>query len=344
MLPCFKRELVELSVVIVNWNGGELLKNCLRSILESPPSIPYDVVVVDNASTDDSVEWLLSDETQAAFGDSGGLHVLQNRENRGFSAANNQAFQFSQAPLLFLLNSDTEVRPGSIDQLAAAINSDARIGACGPKLINPDGSLQVSVWRNPPTPWEILVNGLRLYYLLPKRIRGELLLGGHWDHNRKRRVKMLRGAAILVKRELILNVGGLNQEFHMYGEDCEWCLRMVRAGWQLIFHPGALVMHHGGQSSMKRWGRADKLRVGCSGFLQFQRCSLGHWHLIGNHSAQCLVLLLESVWRKVRGRPAEEIKVLFDLHSAELRGLLRVNRRRHDVKGESEKPVNALPL
>ena len=278
------------------------------------------------------------------FWEFGGVACPPESRESGFSAANNQAFQFSQAPLLFLLNSDTEVRPGTIDQLAAAIKSDARIGACSPKLVNPDGSLQVSVWRNPPTPWEILVNGLRLYYLLPKGIRGELLLGSHWDHNRKRRVKMLSGAAILVKRELILNVGGLNQEFHMYGEDCEWCLRMVRAGWQLIFHPGALVMHHGGQSSMKRWGRADKLRTAGSGFLQFQRCSLGHWHLISNHSAQCLVLLLESVWRKVRGQPAEEIKVLFDLHSAELRGLLRVKRRCHDEKGEPEKPVGALPL
>ena len=188
-----------------------------------------------------------------------------------------------------------------------------------------------------PTPWEILVTGLRLYYLLPKRIRGELLLGGHWDHNRKRSVRFLSGAAMLVKRELILNVGGFNQEFHMYGEDCEWCLRMVRAGWQLSFQPEALVMHHGGQSSMKRWGNSDKLRTVCSGIFQFQRCSVGHWHLIGNLSAQCLVLLLESAWRKVRGRPAEETKVLFGLHSAELRGLLRVKRRGREVKGETEK-------
>ncbi len=344
MLHLFQSKTVELSIVIVNWNGGELLKNCLRSILRSPASIPYDVIVVDNASTDEGVEWLLSHEIQAAFRESGGLHVLQNRENRGFSAANNQAFQFSKAPLLLMLNSDTEVRPGSIDQLVAAIHSDARIGACGPKLINPDGSLQVSVWRNPPTPWAILVEGLRLHCLLPKRIRGELLLGRHWGHNRKRRVRMLSGAAILVKRELILDVGGLNEEFHMYGEDCEWCLRMVRAGWQLIFHPGAVVMHHGGQSSMKRWGKADKQRVGFGALIQFQRCSLGHWHQIGNYSAQCLVLLLESVWRKVRGQPAEEIKLLFDLLSAELRGLLRVSPRCRAVTGESEKPVSAPPL
>ena len=107
--------------------------------------------------------------------------------------------------------------------MIACLNSDERIGACGPRLLNTDGSLQHSVWRNPPTAWEIIVNGVGLWRLIPRSLRGSLLLGGHWDHATRRSVPMLFGAAILARRKMIDEVGGLDERFHMYGEDYEWC-------------------------------------------------------------------------------------------------------------------------
>ena len=174
---------VELSVVIVNWNGGALLRRCLACIAQHPPLVPYEVIVVDNASTDSSVAWLHSDEAHALLREAP-LRVIENQENRGFSQANNQAITLSTAPLLFLLNPDTEVRPTAIDTLIAALQSDRTVGACGPRLVNPDGSLQPTVWHNPPAAWEILLSGLKVYKFIPTRLRGELLLGPLWNHAR----------------------------------------------------------------------------------------------------------------------------------------------------------------
>ena len=223
---------VELSIIIVNWNGSDLLRRSVESVIACPPSIEFEIVVVDNASTDDSVAALRASELARQLTERGRLQIIENSENLGFGRANNQAFAFTESPLLFLLNPDTEVTAGSIDLLIAAVKSDARVGAAGPRLLNADGSVQISVWRNPPAAWEILLSQLKLYLLLPRRIRGELLLGGHWDHNRERSVPMLSGAAILVRRTVIEAVGGFDERFHMYGEDNEWCLRScARAGY-----------------------------------------------------------------------------------------------------------------
>lgn len=233
----------ELSIIIVNWNGGELLRSCLKSIARFPPSVPYDIVIVDNASSDDSVGWLKSAEVNSLFPHVG-VHVIENRDNVGFGAANNQAFEYSHSPLLFLLNPDTELTPGAIDTLIGTIRFNPQTGAVGPRLNNTDGSLQHSVWRNPPTPWSIIVTSLGLWRLIPRRFRGSLLLGGHWSHDQRRSVPLLFGAAILVRREVVQQVGGFDERFHMYGEDHEWCIRIARAGWQLIFEPEAVVTHH----------------------------------------------------------------------------------------------------
>jgi len=311
----------ELSIIIVNWNGGEFLRRCIESIVESPPQVSYDIIVVDNASTDDSVRWLRSDEAKMCLGKAR-LGVLENAENLGFSRANNQGIAHSEAPFLFLLNSDTEVRPGAIDALIATLKSDERAGMCGPRLVNPDDSLQPSVYRNPPAAWEILLSGSRLYRLLPAGVRGELLLGGHWDHARRRRVPRLSGAAMMVKREVIDSVGGLDERFHMYGEDVEWCLRIARTGWLLIFEPDAIVMHHGSQSSRKRWDTLETERRIIDGQLRFQRYCLSRWRLISNLLASSAVASTAHTWRSIRGRSTDETGMVLGLYAKHLKEAL----------------------
>jgi N-acetylglucosaminyl-diphospho-decaprenol L-rhamnosyltransferase len=315
---------VELSIVIVNWNGGELLRSCFRSIAQAPPSVAYDIVVVDNASSDDSVAWLRSAEV-AALLPGIAVHVIENLDNAGFSKANNQAIAFSQAPMLFLLNPDTEVTPGAIDTLIACLNSDERIGACGPRLLNTDGSLQHSVWRNPPTALEIVVSGVGLWRLIPRRLRGELLLGGHWDHTTRRAVPMLFGAAVLARRAMIDHVGGLDERFHMYGEDDEWCLRITRAGWLLVFEPAAAVVHHGGQFSLLRWDSQEKLRVKLSSSFDFQRRCLSRRQVIANLLAGCAVMTAQRVWRKLRGIPTQDVTITQEMYWVELKRAVREN-------------------
>lgn len=313
---------VDLTFVIVNWNGGDLLRSCIESILRYPPAVSYEIVVVDNASTDNSVEWLHSPELVRQLG-AVDLRLIQNLTNVGFGSANNQAFAVSNSTMLFLLNADAELRPGACDKLIATLRSHERIGACGPRLANPDGSLQISVWRNPPSAWASLVTGLRFHRLMPRRFRGELLLAELWDHDRKRDVNMLSGAAILAKREMINEVGGFDSRFHMYGEDNEWCLRVIRAGWRIVFDPDALVMHHGAKSSVQRWQKQEKMAVQTTAFLTFQRLSLPKHTVIVNLLASCLMLSLQKTVRALRGRNNEEVELTLKLHAADLKRALR---------------------
>lgn len=269
----------ELSIVIVNWNAGELLRRCLESIRRHPPGIPFEVIVVDNASSDDS---LASARASAAC-------VIANDENIGFARANNQAFARARAPLLFLLNHDAEVSAGAIDALVAAVRAHPRAGACGPRLLNPDGTLQPSVWCNPPVPWHILLAGLGLWRLIPRARRGAILFGDHWAHDEAREVPMVFGAAMLVRREMMEMVGAFDERFPLYAEDDEWCLRMRRGGWAILFEPGATVMHRGSASSLQRWDATGKLHAQQEASLLFQRISLSKPHRVANFLAQCIV-------------------------------------------------------
>ncbi len=314
---------VELSIIIVNWNGGELLRRCVESVVVAPPSVEYEIVVVDNASGDDSIEVLRAGRRASSLEASGRLRIVENEENKGFGRANNQAFALTDAPLLFLLNPDTEVTEGSIDRLIETLRAGARTGATGPRLVNTDGSLQVSVWRNPPAAWDMLLSGLRLHKLLPRRVRGELLLAEHWSHDRRRAVGMLSGAAILVRREVIEEVGGFDERFHMYGEDNEWCLRIVRAGWSLVFEPEAVIMHHGAQSSLKRWDAHEKLRVQAVAFLHFQRYCLPRRKVIANLLTSCFLLSLQKLSRRARGRASDDVEMTLRLYAADLKRALR---------------------
>jgi N-acetylglucosaminyl-diphospho-decaprenol L-rhamnosyltransferase len=311
----------ELSIIIVNWNAGELLRRCIKSIAISPPGVPYEIIVVDNASTDENLAWLKESATASLLGEAK-LRLIENRENVGFSRANNQAIAESEADELLMLNPDTEVTPGAIATLIKSLRSDRRIGACGPRLVNTDGSLQHSVWPNPPTPWGILFSGLGLWRLLPKPTRGTLLWGGHWDHASRRPVPMLFGAAILAKREMISEIGGMDERFHMYCEDNEWCLRATRAGWRLVFEPEACVIHHGGYSSSQRWSSQEQLRMKFDSNVQFQHYSLSRPHVITNLLAGCLVMSVHRVWRLLRRRRGDDIAMMLGRNWAELKSEL----------------------
>lgn len=308
----------ELSIIIVNWNGGRLLTRCIETVISSAPEVTYEIVVVDNASTDDSLAQLRSSEVAAPMIEREQIRIVVNSENRGFGAANNQAFALTDSPLVFLLNLDTEVRPGTIDTLIQKLNSDPKIGACGPRMLNADGSLQTSVFFNPPCVWHTILSQLWLYRLLPRRIRGELLLGGHWSHDRERSVPMLGGAAILAKREMIEEVGGFNERYHMYSEDSEWCWRITQANWRLMFVPEAILLHHGAQSSGKRWTPADQIRVRLSAGFNFEHQVLPRWRLAANQLANYIVVNVQIAGRKLLRVQHPELQVIKEMHRKHL--------------------------
>jgi GT2 family glycosyltransferase len=315
----------DLSIIIVNWNGGRLLTRCIETVVSSNPKVSYEIVIVDNASTDDSLDQLRASEVVAPMFDREQIRIIHNTENRGFGAANNQAFAVVNSPYVFLLNLDTEVPPGTIDTLIEKLKSDPKIGACGPKMLNTDGSLQVSVFFNPPRVWHTVLSQLWLYRLLPRRMRGELLLGWHWNHDRERSVPMLGGAAILARREMIEQVGGFNERFHMYAEDNEWCWRITKSNWRLMFGPEALLLHHGAQSSGKRWSPTDQIRVRLGAGFNFEQQVLPRWRLAANQLANYFVATVQITGRKLLGIQHPELQVIREMYREHLKRALSNN-------------------
>lgn len=274
----------------------------------------HEIAVVDNASTDGSLEWLEANQHR--------LQLIKSESNLGFGRANNLAFLKTDAPLIFLLNSDAEVQAGTIDTLLATLHSDAKIGVVGPRLQNPDGSLQASVWRNPTTPFETLANAFRLYKLIPKRTRADLLLGYHWDHSHRRTASLLSGAALLLRREVVDKVGGFEERFEMYGEDTELCLRIVRGGYLLMFEPAAIVVHHCGASAAKRWTDLEKRRQQYLSFFRFQKIALSRRLVIGNLLSGWLASSAQLGWRFILRKPRDEPRMVVKLYVNEIKEAL----------------------
>ena len=312
--------LASVSIIIVNWNGGDLVRRAVESIVNAQPRVPYEIVVVDNASSDGSI-----DAVRRAAGDAP-LTVLENATNVGFSRANNRAFAATVSPLVFLMNADAELTPGALERLVETLHAHARNGACGPRLIYTDGRLQPSAWRSVPTVWETIVSGTGLWRLIPQPLRGRLLLGGHWDHRERRSVPMLFGTALLVRREVIESVGPLDERFHMYAEDQEWCVRMTRAGWRVVFEPAATIVHHGSHSALERWGTEERLRVQLRSHFEFLRVCLSRRRLILNLAAGAAVSALQWAWRTACRRRTTEVAITCEMYAAMFRETLRGRR------------------
>ena len=308
------RALSELSIVIVNWNGGELFRRCIESIERYRPAVPCEVIVVDNASSDDSVAWARARAASSPVP----LTIIENRENVGFARANNRAFMASRSPLLFLLNADAEVTEGAIDRLMATLREHPDVAAVAPRLLNTDGSLQPSVWPNPLTPLHILAAALGIWRLLPRAIRGPFLLADHWTYDSLRRVPMASGAALLVRREVIDRIGGFDERFEMYGEDNEWCLRMRRAGWRVLFDPGASVVHHHGSFAAVRWGDLGRLQVNTEAQLRLQRIALSRVHRLANVLTLSCVTVAQLLGQRLRGLDTAESRLRLRLYIRDL--------------------------
>ncbi len=224
---------MQISIVIVNWNTEALLRQCLASIMAHPPTGAFEVIVVDNASTDGSVS-MVRDEFP-------GVLLLTNEKNVGFAAGNNRAIEASAGDTILLLNSDTVVRPGALEALWQFMERHPEAGAAGARLLNPDGSLQHSCFPLP----TLLSEGLHLFHLdhRPRRAMQE------WDVSEPRRVGALLGACILLRREAVEQVGLLDEGYFMYSEEIDYCRRLHEAGWALYWAPEAEVVHYGGQST-----------------------------------------------------------------------------------------------
>jgi hypothetical protein len=226
-----------LSISIVNHNNRELLDVCLTSVHESTRGLDFEAIVIDNASEDGSAEMVREKHPNVL--------LIVNERRLGFAANQNQGLRRAAGEFVALLNNDTVVRPGAFDKLVSFMRENPRAGLAGPRLLNPDGSLQESCYRTP-TLGVLFHDAFFISSLFPR----SAAVGGFksWGHDEAREAPSLSGACIFARAAAVAEVGLLDERFFMYFEDHDWCLRFRRAGWKVYFVPDAEVVHFGGGS------------------------------------------------------------------------------------------------
>ncbi|SET21539.1 hypothetical protein SAMN05660297_01698 [Natronincola peptidivorans] len=235
---------MDLSIIIINYNTKELTKQTLQSIFDKKYDFTYEVFVVDNASIDDSVDMIKTEFPQ--------VKLVENSENLGFSKANNLAIKASTGRLILLLNSDTLVLEDCLEKCVVYMENHETIGALGCKVMLSNGMLDHACKRGFPTPDAALYYMLKLDKLFPDSRRF-----GQYDltylcENEMNEVDVLTGAFMMVRREVIDEVDLLDENFFMYGEDIDWCYRIKRAGWRIVYYPEAKIIHYKGGSNKKK--------------------------------------------------------------------------------------------
>ncbi|AWW27116.1 glycosyltransferase family 2 protein [Acetobacterium carbinolicum] len=228
---------MDLSIIIVNYKTEELTSNCIDSIIKSnTKGLSYEIILVDNASEDGSVEAI-----KMRFPE---VEVIENHENLGFSKANNIGMEVSKGEFLLLLNSDTIVELNTLKGAIAFISDHKHIGALGCKILLPSGKLDPACKRSFPTPLNGLYHSLNLDMAFPESTRFGAYNLTYVDENKTCSIDCIMGAFMLVPRAVIDVVGMLDEDFFMYGEDIDWCYRIKQAGYQIIYYPEVRIFHH----------------------------------------------------------------------------------------------------
>ena len=274
----------KLSISLVNTNNCKLLGVCLHSLYDVDHGVEFETILVDNVSTDGSAEMVRTEFPQ--------VKLIENTGRKGFAANHNQAIAASQGEHVFVLNEDTVVHPGALKALCDFLDTHPDVGAVGPRLENPDGTLQKSCYRFP-SPLRVVAENLLLVAAFPNNpMWGDYRA---FAHDELRYVDFVSGAAFLVRREVIEKTGALDDGFFIYAEETDWQLRMHKDGWKVAFLPDVTIVHYGGQSSV-----AIKDRQFCEfhrSQLRFMRKHYGPVMELVNRVSMCVGAVLRmTIW------------------------------------------------
>ena len=263
----------DISVVIVAWNAKSYLELCLESLAKALPRRTMEVLVVDNASTDGSAEMI---EVKFPF-----VKLIRSSENLGFAKGNNVAIRQCQGRYIALVNPDVIVFPGCLDALADFLDENPKVGNVGPRVFNPDMSMQ-STCRRFPTLWNNFCSATRLESVF----KGSRFFAGehmfYFPHDRTLPVDVLVGCFSMIRREAFDAVGLLDENLFMYGDDVDWCRRARNAGWEMVFYPGGQAIHDRGKITAPypvRFAVAQQRSV-----LHYWSKHHGFWGLLGIRS------------------------------------------------------------
>lgn len=259
---------IALSIVIVNWNTREHLRACLRSIFTHPPNEPFEVWVVDNASSDDSVQMVREQFPQ--------VNLIVNEQNMGYGRANNLALRQAQGEFALILNSDIEVTPHALQALIDFMRQHPEAHAAGGQLLLPDGSIQPSCSERL-TLWAVFCE----QSLLAKAFPRSRLFGGYtltwWSYDGVREVEQVVGACLMLRRQPDGSFPLLDERYFMYAEDTELCYRIRQRGGRIYYVPHARFKHHLGASSEQESIRTEMVKAYNRSRILFFREVYGAW-------------------------------------------------------------------
>lgn len=220
------QKFMDLSIIILSFNTRKILVSCLESIFKHTKNISYEVIVVDNASIDDSVSHVKSHFPK--------VKLIKNKDNLGFSGGNNVGIKNAKGRYILFLNSDTQVVENALFDLVKFLDKNKNVGAIGPKLINNDGSIQPSAGKFPTLPVVFLM-------LFQEHFGGNQLVRGSFDNLRE--VDWVMGAALMVRHDVLEKVGLFDEEIFMYYDEVELCYRIKKAGFPIYYYPKPEIVH-----------------------------------------------------------------------------------------------------
>lgn len=270
--------MIKLSIILVSWNTRDLLADCLTSVYAYPPQDVFEVLVVDNASSDGSAAMVKAQFPQ--------VRLIESEKNVGFAQGNNLAVPLCQGEYVLLLNPDTVVKPEALQELVRFMDAHPEAGAAGSRLLNPDESLQPSCHPAPTLSRELW----RLFHLDVLRPYGAYHMS-KWDMGQPREVDVIQGASFMLRKTALDKIGFLDGRYFMYSEEVDLCYRLQKAGWKLFYVPASRVIHYGGQST--KLVAADMFLQLYLGKLTYFRKHYGRLAGIGYK----LILLLASLSR-----------------------------------------------
>jgi GT2 family glycosyltransferase len=233
---------MDVSIIVVAWNVRQFLYNCLKSVYDQTRGIDFEVIYVDNASEDGSVQMVAKEFPQ--------VKIIENEKNEGFIKANNQGIEIAKGRYVLLLNSDTVVLDNATAKTVKFADEHPETAVVGCKVLNPDRTLQRTCLLYP-SALNVFLAATHLYRIFPKsRFFGREHMTW-WDYNDVREVQAVCGCFSLARTEAIKQVGLMDEAYYVYGDDPDWCYRFRKHGWKVMFTPHAHIIHYGGQTTGK---------------------------------------------------------------------------------------------
>jgi hypothetical protein len=243
--------MMDVSIIVVAWNVRKLLHDCLKSVYDQTEGVDFEVIYVDNASQDGSVDMVKSEFPE--------VKIIQNERNEGFIRANNQAIGIAEGRYVLLLNSDTVVLDNAIAKTVKFADEHPEAAVIGCKVLSPDKTLRRTCFMYPSL-LNMFLSATYLCKIFPKsRFFGRERMTW-WDFDDVREVETISGCFSLVRKEAIKDVGVMNETYYVYGDDPDWCYRFKKNGWKILFSPEAEIIHYGGQTT-KHMSREFKLQL-----------------------------------------------------------------------------------